>query len=118
MSDNAPGDLTILNYRTDDRADRAHASPAAFAKSVANFRYDVQQAHYCEGFNVDRFVFVAIEKEPPYLVGVYVLDDIAELRGQRLRERDIQLYLDCAENDFWPGYSATIAELSLPNWSL
>lgn len=94
------------------------ASPSEFAKSVANYRYDVQQAHYCKAFNLDAFVFVAVEKEPPYLVGVYVIDAEAEERGERLRERDIQVYLDCVENDFWPGYADTIEEISLPYWSL
>lgn len=94
------------------------ASPAGFAKSVAKFRYHVQRAHYSEGFDIGNFVFVAVEKTPPYLVAVYVLDEQAEIKGQELRDRDIQLYMDCLENDFWPGYSEDIEELSLPNWSL
>jgi len=93
------------------------ASPRGFAKSVANFRYDVQDAHYSEGFKMDRFVFVAVEKVYPYLVGVYFLDEEAKIRGENLRSQDILTYMECKENDFWPGYGSGIQELSLPRWS-
>jgi len=96
----------------------ADASPREFAKSVANFRYDVQDAHYKKGFGVENFVFLAIEKKPPYLVAIYELDDQAKQRGSMLRERDINRYLHCLEKDEWPGFSETIESLSLPNWSL
>lgn len=93
------------------------ASPAGFAKSIANYRYNVQQAHYCKGFNLNRFVFVAVEKTPPYLVGVYVIDEVAENAGINLRKRDIEIYQDCLENNFWPGYSNTVEEINLPGWA-
>lgn len=55
------------------------ASPSGFAKQVANFGYHIQDAFYRhvmlqEGFEIDRFAFIAVEKEPPYAVGVYELD--------------------------------------------
>ena len=55
------------------------ASPAGFAKQVANFGYHMQDYFYrrvmaLEGVEIDRFAFIAVEKEPPYATGVYELD--------------------------------------------
>lgn len=54
------------------------ASPRGFASAVGKFGYAVQQAFYqhvlrLEGLQANNMVFVAVEKEPPYAVGVHVL---------------------------------------------
>ena len=54
------------------------ASPEGFAKQVWNFGYAIQDAYYrrvCRlaGLDVNDFMFVAVEKEPPYVVAVHVL---------------------------------------------
>ena len=99
------------------------ASPAAFARSVANFRYHVQQAHYSEGvmaagFSEPTFVFVAVEKSPPYAVSVYQLDGDAIERGHELRQRDLACLLECLDTDTWPAYPPVVNTLALPVWAL
>lgn len=93
------------------------ASPAAFARSVHNYRYHVQAAHYMHGACVGRFVFIAQEKKPPYAVAVYELDEDAIKQGLALRNRDLQTYASCREFNIWPGYPAGIQTLSLPKWA-
>jgi hypothetical protein len=93
------------------------ASALEFAKSCAKYRYDVQDAHYRTGFECDHFVFIAVEKTPPYLCAVYSLDSLAKERGADLRVRDIKTYLECVKKGRWPSLSNTIEELELPAWS-
>lgn len=93
------------------------ASPRGFAKSVANFRYHVQQMHYLRGTNAARFIFIAVEKEYPYAVGVYELDNEACGLGEELRQRDMQRIKTCKKRNEWPGYSNDISTLSLPGYA-
>lgn len=102
----------VVDLKTTD-----DASPEAFARSVASYRYHVQAAHYMEGTRATRFVFVAVEKKPPYAVAVYELDADSLKAGRILRERDIASIASCREFNVWPGYSEHIQTLSLPRWA-
>jgi hypothetical protein len=105
------GDIVIDLKTTKD------ASQREFAKSVANFRYHVQQMHYLRGTNAARFIFIAVEKEYPFAVGVYELDNDACGVGEELRQRDMQRIKTCKKRDEWPGYSNDISTLSLPRYA-
>lgn len=98
------------------------ASPESFAKSAANFHYHLQAAHYLEGVSAlgdhaTHFVFVCVEKKPPYAVACYTLDSEAVGFGQLLAREAISRYTKCREADQWPGYSPKIESLSLPPWA-
>lgn len=93
------------------------ARPDAFARSIANYRYDVQIAHYGDGFERERFVFIAVEKEPPYAVAVYAADDIIRARGKRARRHNMETYAQCRANNHWPGYDEVIQPIQLPAWA-
>jgi exodeoxyribonuclease VIII len=93
------------------------ASPKGFAKSVASFRYHVQMAHYLAAGLFDQFVFIAVEKEPPYAVACYELDADAFAEGQRLRVRDLQRIANCRAMAAWPGYGDELQTISLPGWA-
>jgi PDDEXK-like domain of unknown function (DUF3799) len=106
---------------TADLKTTADASPAGFAKSVANFRYHVQAAFYTDvmaaaGVTVESFLFIACERNPPFLVGVYVLDSEALEIGRAEYQRDLALYKECVESGSWPGLSERIELLTLPKW--
>lgn len=99
------------------------ASYTEFGRSVAKWRYHVQDAFYRDGlFTTDAriagFVFVAVEKSPPYGVGIYSLDDEARRVGRALYERDLRTYSDCLAADEWPAYPAEIRTLEVPAWGL
>lgn len=93
------------------------ASAAGFARSVVNYRYHVQAAHYIAGTGASRFVFVAVEKKPPYAVAVFELDPDALKVGRALRERAIETYASCVEFGIWPGYPTEVQSLALPAWA-
>jgi exodeoxyribonuclease VIII len=104
---------TIVDLKT-----TTDASPKGFAKSVAQWRYHVQQAHYLSGTFAERFVFIAVEKTYPFVVGVYELDADAMQHGDTERRANLQTIADCRSISEWPGYGDIIQPLSLPNWAL
>lgn len=98
------------------------ASPAAFAKAIANYGYHIQAAHYIAGcravgHDIETFVFLAVEKEPPHAVGVYVLSpgDLAAAESKRIELLD--LLATCRAEDRWPAYSDRIETIQLPPWA-
>ena len=98
------------------------ASPSAFARSVASYRYQVQAAYYlqaaaCAGLGAEHFIFVVVESAAPFAVAVYQLDDEAMEHGRKLYLRDLETYMRCKESGAWPGYPTDIQVLSLPRWA-
>lgn len=65
------------------------------------------------------FVFIAQEKEPPYLITPFQLDPTALSIGRRRNTAARQVYRYCTETDYWPGHvhdPEDIAWVSLPPW--
>lgn len=99
------------------------ASRDEFAKSVWNFRYMCQEAFYRDGIEaaskmlVKAFLFIAVEKEPPYAVATYTLDDAAVARGRELIASDMATLRRCIDEDAWPAYGESTQILSLPQWT-
>jgi hypothetical protein len=96
------------------------ASPKAFAWSCYKYGYFGQAAWYSDGHFLATgvrkpFVFIAVEKTPPYVVQVYRVPEHVLLAG---REQYLGLLgrLDyCVKNNFWGGYSeAEELDLELP----
>lgn len=93
-----------------------------FARSCANYGYHLQRAFYGDGFvaagaPVEMFVFLAVEKKPPYLVKLHQLDLAALAKGRdEVRETMAQL-AECIRADHFPGYDPSISTISLPPWA-
>ncbi len=98
------------------------ASAEGFARSIAKFRYDVQDAFYSDGFEAvtgrkpKGFVFIAVEKKPPYAVGVYVLDAESKELGRAMYRADLDRFAECVKSNTWPGYGDKIVKVMLPAW--
>lgn len=98
------------------------ASPEGFAKSIANWRYDVQDPYYRDGIEiatgrkVKAFVFLAVEKKFPHAVGCYVLDPESIELGRAQCRADLDRFHECRTSQTWPGYGDKIQTISLPAW--
>lgn len=99
----------------------------SLAKSVYNFGYYRQAPWYLDGLRAlgldpdetARFVFIAQEKEAPYLVTIFELDSNALWLGRDHNTRARHIYKRCLESGEWPAYDAgEVAQLSLPGWVL
>lgn len=98
------------------------ASPSGFGRAVAQHGYNVQHAHYADGFRtlgrpIRNYLIVAVEKEPPYAVAVYHIDAAAEERGFQLLHRSMDALAECLSSGRWPAYSDTIQPLTIPGWA-
>lgn len=98
------------------------ASPSEFAKSVARFRYHIQDAMYRAAFDacghtIDHFALVAVEKSPPYAVAVYTLDADAVRLGYAAFRQGLETMAECLRTNHWPAYDEGVAELQLPKWA-
>ena len=102
------------------------ASPEGFARTVAKYRYHVQDAFYrhvvasatnCDADDLS-FIFIAVEKKPPFAVALYQLDEMAALQGWVEARDDMRRYRDAQTSGKWCGYSPKIESLSLPRWAV
>lgn len=98
------------------------ASEEEFARSIAKYRYHVQAAWYLDGVEAATgrapagFVFVAVEKTPPYLVGVYCLTPTDIEIGRAQYREDLNALAQCKKLGQWPGYGDSITAISLPGY--
>lgn len=99
------------------------ASPDGFMKSAYKYRYHVQAAWYLDGLEAamgvkpDVFMFLAIEKDPPYAPAFYYADDAMITAGRAEYRRLLRLYAQCQNEGSWPGYNPKLQPLSLPKWA-
>ena len=94
------------------------ASANAFSKSCAQFRYHVQAAWYQRITGINRFIFIAVEKEAPYGVACYELDQQAIDIGHSIIDEQLRTFIECQELNSWPCYPSTTQTLSLPAWAM
>lgn len=110
---------TVVDLKTTQ-----NAGAESFARAVANFGYDVQAALYVDGFRrvlrrYVRFVFLAVEVEPPYAVAAYEASVTLLSVGRAKYRAALRLLEWCRRNDSWPAYQpdGEIEELNLPGWA-
>lgn len=98
------------------------ASQSAFQRSIYGYGYHIQAAMIREGLlqacnqKIEEFVFIAVEKEPPFAVGVYLLSKEAIDKGYEEFKEILKHYKLCLENNNWPSYEIT--QVSLPAFYL
>jgi len=99
------------------------ATPEAFAKTIASYRYDLQASHYISGLGAIafgwgvRFVFIAVETCVPYRVRCYEMcdDDFDKANDDRVSL--LAEYRRRLESNDWsePG-EGVLTKVFLPNW--
>ena len=109
----------ILDIKTVRSAD-IHA----FTSACMTYGYAREAGLYIEGFNavssakVDAFVFICQEKDPPYRVEVYTLEDMFIEYGRKEFHRLIGIEAECRNKGFWPHWkNEDIKTLYLPNYA-
>jgi len=95
-----------------------------YSKTVKNYNYHRQAAMILDALSAqtgqlyELFVHIAIEKEPPYLIALYVFDDETIEQGRYEYKKALGSYAECLSKNEWPGYSLEPVDLSLPSWAL
>ena len=109
----------ILDLKTVRNAD-VHA----FTRACMTYGYAREAGMYISGFNavssakVDSFMFIVIEKEPPYRTEVYVMEDLFVEHGQSEFHRLLRIEKECREKNLWPHWkNEAIRGLFLPYYA-
>lgn len=113
-------------YRADgivlDLKTTADASEEEFQKSIVNYGYDIQAFMQMEaietvtGKRPDAFVFICVEKDPPYAVAFYQADNDMLRAGEYRYHNLMGKYATCLKANSWPGYGNLIRPISVPSW--
>ncbi|MCM1329975.1 MAG: PD-(D/E)XK nuclease-like domain-containing protein [Ruminococcus sp.] len=102
----------------------ADARTEPFTRKAFTYGYHMQAAMYLEGVKAVtgkdcEFVFIVIEKEPPYAVNIIKADKNVIERGYNEFRRLLGIYHECKESGDWYGYLGKlniINTLSVPSW--
>lgn len=100
------------------------ARPAAAANAIASYQYDLSAALYLDVFSealkrpVVTFLWVFIEKKPPYGIRTYLANQEVLHNGRRLYKKAINEYVVSRDFNHWPAYKEDVDDINLPNWYL
>ena len=111
--------LIIVDLKSTDNAETE-----AFMRSAIKYGYDLHSAMYSEGVKVNTgkeplFVFIVIEKKPPYAINILQSDKLFIRRGYDIFRELIGIYHECKTTDNWWGYLGRynqINNLALPSY--
>jgi hypothetical protein len=62
-------------------------------------------------------MFIVLEKDPPFCVAVYELEDLAISLGRDEYQKHLQQYAECMSSGVWPAYGDGADLVSLPAWA-
>lgn len=96
------------------------ASFRAFQSSAFKYGYFLQaamieQALESLGLSLERFIFIAVEKDIPYATGLYLLDECALEFGRTLFDGLMEKMARCIDSGKWDGYG--IQNLGVPTYA-
>ena len=99
------------------------ARRSEFEKSVYNYRYHVQDAHYSRVFELItgellQFKFLVVEETAPNTAAVYELDQLAKEVGKFYAMRDLRTYAQCKKTGEWPHPDSGDGIISISNWAV
>ena len=98
------------------------SDPEGFAKQCANLGYHIQDMFYRRcmenaGFEVDRFIFIAVQKTRPHLVGIYELDWASLDEGKAAVEYALEKYRKASESNEWGYDFGDLKTIQIPRYS-
>lgn len=100
------------------------ADTKSFTSECIRYGYDVQSAWYKDGVQTEypgeySFIYIAVEKKPPYAVNVMEMDKLMIEYGYiRFREL-LNTYIECQKSGNWYGYMGSdniMNKIELPAW--
>lgn len=113
--------ITMDNTVIVDLKTTEDASAEGFSKSFMSFGYWMQAAHYisicrASGIPIEKFLFIAVEKNPPYCTAIYELDAASLEKAFLIRQRLMENLSDCIARGEFPAYTKGTQSLTLPPW--
>lgn len=105
----------ILDLKT-----TADGRKKSFQSSCMSYGYFIQAAIVDEAMKaidnpMENFVFLPVEKEAPFCVGVYITDNDSLVYGSGQFNQLMENLARCMESNTWPGYG--VQDLSAPGYA-
>lgn len=94
------------------------ADPRIFTRQVLTFGYHIQAWVYCQLFNRQQFVLIAVEDQPPYDAVAYELSPAFLRQGERTTRALLEKYQQSVRFGVWPGRSDQVMTLEPPEWAV
>lgn len=110
------------------------AEPMKFFRDAFNFHYDMSVGMTCDGIKMltgkmpDNYVFLVIEKKPPYIIEAYDSfrpwdkEDITKFTyydaGQYRFRKMLEKFVECKKSGHWHGYQNKITPMSVPAYEM
>jgi hypothetical protein len=97
------------------------ASRAGFERSISQYGYGIQAAHYRRviegvGLAFTDFIFIVVETEPPHGVAIYAMEEeVMDLYAPQV-EQAIRDWTLCQETHSFRSYADEIQKVSVPRW--
>jgi len=98
------------------------ARPAAVARSISNYGYDVSAAMYMDGVAgcgkpADQFVWVFVETTAPFAVRCYLASDALLSRAREKYHGGLEQFSACRDAENWPAYPGGLVEIDIPAYA-
>jgi hypothetical protein len=111
-------DAYIVDYKTCQDLDYE-----ACQRAIGNYGYDISAAHYIQvvstaaSLPITEYYWIFQEKEPPYELAVFRLDDFPKERAIKLVKRLYERIAHANKSKLWPGrYTSQIYDIDLPTY--
>ena len=91
-------------------------------RACMSLGYHAKDAWYSDGWpqagggEVENFLFVVIEREPPFAHAIYELGPAERDLGRRICRKSLQKYAECETKNEWPGFSSEVQPMTFPEW--
>ena len=114
MTTDANGYTVVADLKT---VQRGEGDRESFSKSIFNWGYAFQAYWYSKLlFEATFFVFIVVEKEAPWAVSCYALDNEAMAYGGRRVREVLAKIKECQDKNEWPAYGSDMQTIGLPEW--
>lgn len=96
------------------------ATKHTWLKRAMDMGYHVQDAWYSDGWaladggDVDTFLFLVIERDPPYAHAIYELGLSERDLGRRIARKALERYATCLKANDWPGHENGVQVMTFP----
>jgi hypothetical protein len=81
------------------------SSAKKFKGDCYNYDYSLSAAYYSDFIGRENYIFAAAEKQEPYQIALYALNDEMLQYGREQYRMGLDLIKFCRDNNYWPSYN-------------
>lgn len=96
------------------------ATKQSWLRRALDFGMHLQSSFYPDGWqiadggDVDNFLFLVVEREPPFAHSIYELGQAEKDLGRRIARKALDKYAACAKSNEWPGHEPGVQIITYP----